>query len=325
MEQNNKDPLVSVIIPAFNSEKYIADAIDSILEQTYKNLEIIIVDDGSTDNTAETVRRYISIQTTDHRPQTIRYIYQENKGPAAARNRGIKEAKGEYIAFLDSDDIWLPEKLELQIRCFLDNNPLGFIYTGYYAIDESREVLGMGNIKNFLKKEVFKKLFLKNVISTASTVMVKKECFDVVGLFDENLAVAEDWDMWWRIIKKYDFYCLSKPLVKVRIRKGSQSYYGWRNLENELKFLNKLFSDNSFKKNILLRRKSYSYRYYAAAVAYKENRDISQAVQFLFKSFLLYPISFFSKTHVCLFLYLILGEKVYSAIKLASDLNRGRI
>ena len=110
---NNREPLVSVIIPTYNSSQYIKEAIDSVLAQTYKNFEIIVIDDGSTDNTKEVLAPYLSV---------IKYIYKNNGGPASARNRGIKEANGEFVAFLDADDVWKPDRLARGVD-ILDQRP----------------------------------------------------------------------------------------------------------------------------------------------------------------------------------------------------------
>ena len=128
--------LVSAIIPTYNSVNYISEAINSVLNQTYKNCEIIVVDDGSTDNTRKTVENYIRKY-----PHKIKYFYQENKGPSAARNKGIKEARGNYIAFLDSDDLWLPDKLEKQISLFMKDVSLKLTYCGGYYEDEEGSVI----------------------------------------------------------------------------------------------------------------------------------------------------------------------------------------
>lgn len=304
----NKEPLISVIIPTYNMEKYITDAIDSALAQTYKNVEIIVVDDGSTDFTINILKKYNS---------KIKYFYQKNKGPSAARNVGIKYAKGEYIAFLDSDDVWLPRKLELQVKYFSENAFRGLIYTGYYTIDETGETVEIHKIEDFSKNKVLKDLFFKNVISTASTIMVNRECFEESGGFDENLAVAEDWDMWLRIIKRYDFDYISEPLVKVKFRKGSQSYYGDKNLNNEIRFLDKLFSDPWLRKKILLKRKAYSYRYFSAAWAFCLAGNTKKARFYILKSICIFPFKLFPDKYwrYGLFFKVFFGTRITGLLK----------
>ena len=248
-------PLVSVIIPSYNSAKYLLEAVDSVLNQTYKDYEIIIVDDGSTDNTKQILDEYLqergfeishrvtespSHQVTksqghkDTRAQEktgdevkwcrsdvcVRYIYQENKGPAAARNRGIKDARGEYIAFLDSDDIWLPEKLEKQIEFFSNNEEIGLVFGGRIDFSEEDSEGKLRFKKFFIDNDMFLNIWWDNPITT-STVVVKSRCFRQVGLFDESkeVATSEDREMWLRITQYYKAEFVPQLLVKYRIRK----------------------------------------------------------------------------------------------------------
>lgn len=199
-------PNVSIIIPMYNAEKYIKEAIDSVLKQTYKDFEIIVIDDGSTDNTKSKLLDYGS---------QIKYIYQENAGPAVARNRGIKEAKGEYIAFLDADDIWMPEKLERQIRKLKNNSEFGVIHTDRLRLEPDGSV--KPNEKIVPEGFIFEELLRNNFI-ICSSVLVKKECFNEVGLFDEDRKNrAEDYDMWLRISRKYAISFIAEPLIKYRV------------------------------------------------------------------------------------------------------------
>lgn len=208
---------VSVIIPAYNSAKYICSAIDSVLQQSYKDIEIIVVDDGSTDNTKEVLKNYAS---------GIKYIYQENGGPAKARNTGIKNAIGEYIAFLDSDDLWAESKLELQIH-FMENNPnVGLVFSDMinFHDDTKHEAIYLSytnhhdnfKARHLIISDCFIKLLGTNFIPTPS-VVVRKKCFDSSGLFNEELTVAEDVDMWLRIALSFEIGYISQPFVKRRL------------------------------------------------------------------------------------------------------------
>ena len=216
---------VSVIIPTYNYAHYITEAVESVLNQTYKDFEIIVVDDGSTDNTKEVIRPYLN---------KIKYIYQQNSGPSAARNRGIKEAKGEYIAFLDADDIWLPQKLELQIKFIEKEKELGLVFSDMTCFNEKGIlkksflkdipvfndlcIESLSSIEKIISDDVFNALLQGNFIPT-NTVIVKKECFDKVGLFDENLLFVEDRDMWLRIALAYRIGFIKLPLVKRRFHR----------------------------------------------------------------------------------------------------------
>jgi glycosyltransferase involved in cell wall biosynthesis len=215
-------PKVSVVIPVYNGARYIKEAIESVLNQTYKDYEIIIVDDGSTDNTKQVLDEYLlskgfNIDNKENQcfysltanPYTlIRYMYQENKGPGAARNRGIKEAKGEYIAFLDSDDLWLPEKLKKSIN-FIETYNFDWICTASHRIlgndGQRKENLRRRISDVFLdssKKKInlFKNglFFFSSVPIYTGALLLKRRCFVVAGLFCEYYKVGEDWDMWLR-------------------------------------------------------------------------------------------------------------------------------
>jgi glycosyltransferase involved in cell wall biosynthesis len=284
--------LISAIIPTYNHGAFIREAINSALAQTYKNYEIIIVDDGSTDDTASIVRKFISSVGQRHE---IRYIYQENSGPSSARNKGIKEAKGDYVAFLDSDDMWEPDKLAKQVRYMETNNLRGLCCAGYDLVNEAGTQIGAHQLFYENKRDVLRDLLIRNVVSTCSTVMVNRECFDIVGLFDESLQVAEDWDMWIRLIRKYDFSHIPESLVKVRVRTASQSASGDKNLQNDLKFLGKLFSDPELKNRHIVKARAYSARYLSAAIAYRENGRLSDMRACALKAGSLYPPHIFSK------------------------------
>jgi len=239
---------ISIIIPTYNYAQYICEAIESVLNQTYKDFEIIVVDDGSTDNTKEVIKPYLN---------KIKYIYQQNSGPSSARNRGIKEAKGEYIAFLDADDIWLPQKLELQIKFMEKEKEVGLIFSDMILFNEK------GIIKNsFLKEKLFfNKLSIKPLSSTekviydnvfnallqenfipTNTVIVKKECFNKVGFFDETLFSVEDRDMWLRIGLFYDIGFINFPLVLTRFHETNISANQELALKSRLKVMKKFLN-----------------------------------------------------------------------------------
>ena len=215
MIKNNTD-LVSVIIPTYNRSRTILRAIKSVLNQTYKNIEVIIVDDASTDNTEEIVKGL-------NDPRIIYIKHETNKGGAAARNTGIKLAKSEYIAFQDSDDEWYPEKLQLQTDALLKaESDVGVVYSSFIRISKhKKEVIPGGHARNF-EGDIFKKILSNNFVTT-QTALVAKRCFDKVGIFDESLPRLQDWELWLRISKHYKFIYISKPLVTAYIQKDSIS------------------------------------------------------------------------------------------------------
>ena len=200
---NNRQNSISVIIPVFNRVKLIARCINSVINQTYPVNEIIVVDDGSNDGTYDLIRKNF--------PQVIS-IYQENKGVSNARNVGIQSAKSKWIAFLDSDDEWLPNKIEKQIS-LIKKNPL-------YKVCHSDEIWIRDDVRvNPMKKhrkyggDIYKKCLPLCVISPSS-IIIHKDIFNDVGLFDKNLPVCEDYDLWLRICSKYEVLFLDQKLVK---------------------------------------------------------------------------------------------------------------
>jgi len=287
-------PLVSVIIPAYNAARYVADAINSVLSQTYKDYEMIVVNDGSADDTASIVKNIISSidhkpYITDRRPE-IRYIYQKNSGPSAARNRGITESLGEYIAFLDSDDAWEPDKLEKQVKALEANHNIGLATCGRKVFDQSdNQTISMPNIPTDRNK-MFNSFAMGNIVGSCSCVIIRRSCIGVAGNFDELLNVGEDWDMWFRIARDYEIATINEPLVKYRIRQNSQSGCGNRNLENELRLLKRIFDEQAVPYTERIKKKAYSYRHYKAAIAYKENGDILKMKEAILKSIFIYPL-----------------------------------
>lgn len=218
-QKETKRPItekISVIIPTYNRASYIRDAIESILEQTYPVFEIIVVDDGSTDNTSEVIRLY---------GDRIRYFWQQNSGPGAARNRGIKEAKGDYVAFLDSDDIWVQNKTKIQMDFFSKHPHLDIIF-GDMANFSETEDNNMPEIKNpkthnyFVAhssdiEQIFDCLIIGNLIPTP-TVICRRACISRIGFFDEKLKIAEDYDYWLRAARICRFGFINAVLIKRR-------------------------------------------------------------------------------------------------------------
>jgi glycosyltransferase involved in cell wall biosynthesis len=186
---------VSVIIPTYNRERLISRAIESVLKQTYTDYEIIVVDDGSTDRTSELLKKFEG---------RIRYFYQQNSGISGARNRGLEEAKGEYIAFLDSDDAWLPEKLTIQVEVLDKNKDVGIIYSKMLILNEAGKHCGFKPDEK-TGRDFLELIEIRGDIAT-STVMSRRECFEKVGRFDPDLPPMEDFDMWLRISKFYKVY-----------------------------------------------------------------------------------------------------------------------
>ena len=199
-----KNPTVSVIIPTYNRAHLVARAIQSVLNQTYKDFELIIVDDGSTDNTEDIIKEF---QKKDER---IKYIkHDKNRGGSAARNTGIKAARGNFIAFLDSDDEYLSYKLEKNVNILKNaNSNVSIVYSNILIIDNKIKFKG---IKKGISGNIYNNILLTNFIHLNS-VLVKRECF-LKELFDERFPRHQEWDLWIRLAKKYKFTYIDDVLA----------------------------------------------------------------------------------------------------------------
>ena len=216
-------PLISVIIPMYNTQDYIQKTIESVLTQTYKNLEVIVVDDGSTDNGAKIVQQ---LHSKDSR---VKYIFQANEGVSAARNYGIKSSTGEYLAFLDSDDLWLPSKLEKQMNRLITTN-MDACYCGYQYFCE--DVMGKTFPKHYFEGKILIEVIKEKVSVWTSTVVVKKSIvIDNSISFRSGLNWAEDMDFFYRLLYKCEFCCVKEILALYRQRPNSLSFSANRILE----------------------------------------------------------------------------------------------
>ncbi|MDQ5844102.1 MAG: glycosyltransferase [Acidobacteriota bacterium] len=213
-------PSVSVVIPAYNNSRHLSHAVQSVREQGHSDLEIIVIDDGSTDNTVEVLEQL--------RGSDLRSIKQANAGPAAARNLGIAEARGEWIAFLDADDYWLPGKLSAQFDALQQQDGADFCYTdallrfpdGHETISGARNSGG----------DLFSDLLWGNQLATG-TVLVRRRCLAAVGPFNVNLRTGEDWDMWLRLASRFESVYLARVLTCCRAPAHRAHKYGLAMLE----------------------------------------------------------------------------------------------
>ena len=217
---------ISIILPTFNRSRYLPLALDSILAQTYRDLEVIVVDDGSTDDTGQVVVPYSG---------QIRYIYRENQGRGAARNAGLEHATGEYIAFLDSDDLWYPDKLERQVTVLEANPDSAFVHGPVDVIDEhgSRHKEETENVLKLFEKARRRGFSYENLIDSClifmSTILARTACFRTVGLFDPSLQLLEDVDWYLRVASRYRIaYLDGSPLVSYRVHDGNAYRIGDR-------------------------------------------------------------------------------------------------
>jgi len=211
---------ISVVIPAYNSEKFLEKAVRSVIAQERLPEEILIIDDGSTDGTQRVAEELISGQK-GAKPQ-IKYIRQANQGPAVARNTGLKNASGDYIAFLDADDSWLPERLKTQLAVFQTDPNAGLVCSGRVRVDETTGQRTLNCEGDKLSGDGYLDLWTYRNYITTSSVLARKRCLDEVGGFDEDPRVlgSEDAELWLRIAEKFKIVYVNKPLVEYLVREG---------------------------------------------------------------------------------------------------------
>ena len=206
--------LISVIIPVYNGEKTIKETILSVLNQTFENWELIIINDGSTDSTIEIIAQ---IQNTK-----IRVFNCENAGLAKSRNRGIDHSQGEYISFLDADDLWTPDKLEAQFQALQENPEAMVAYSWTDYIDQSSQFLHSGRHIT-INGNIYQHLLVNNFLENGSNPLIRKQALNQVGKFDTSLKAGEDWDMWLRLAVHYQFVAVPLPQILYRVSADSMS------------------------------------------------------------------------------------------------------
>lgn len=203
---------VDVVIPTYNTLRFLPEAVESVLAQTHADLTLYVVDDGSTDGTENYVR-----SIADPR---VRYLRKANGGQASARNHGIRASSSPYVALLDADDVWYPHKLEAQLELMQSRPDVGLVYGHEDKIDEHGAIVG--HVEARVRGRAFDELIEGNFISgSGSMVLVRREVFDRVGLFHEDFLIGEDWAMWLRIARNYAIDFVPEPLAGLRLREDS--------------------------------------------------------------------------------------------------------
>ena len=282
---------VSVVIPTYNSAPFVTQAIESVLAQTVAPAEIIVVDDGSSDDTAAALAPY---------QNRIRYIYQENMGVSAARNRGVEAANGDFVAFLDADDIWHPQKLELQMDAFAKIPALGLLGTrGFFLpfTDLPHYDKLPSRPYSFIS---WRQLAVKNHIC-ASSVIVRSSILNIAGDFDTTLQGPEDRDLWLRIAEISTVVNLDLPLVGYRIVPGSVSQQPERCQMGMQRILRKLDERRAWRGRWLLRQKAKSYIDHSCAYLYEATGNHRDALRRSLHSVMSYPLPYrFSEVDIFL-------------------------
>ncbi len=265
-------PTVSVIIPAYNQGHYLGKAIQSVLNQTFADFEIIVVDDGSTDDTRQVAAGFLDPR--------VRYVYQDNAGLSAARNTGIRHAKGAFLSFLDSDDLFLPEKLALLLAKFDAEPELGFVAGQAILIDENDHRIGEIFDKRLPKDST--QLLLGNPLHVGS-VMVRREWQTRVGFFDETLRSYEDWDMWLRLAKAgCRMGWVDRPVSLYRFHTNQMTRNGQQMTTATFAVLKKLFNQPDLPPRWqAMRDKAYSHAHLRGAAQAYQAEDFAAAMKHL--------------------------------------------
>ncbi len=269
--------LISVIIPVYNGEKTIRETIESVLSQTFRDFELIILNDGSQDSTLEVVS---SIQDS-----RLKVFSHPNAGLAASRNRGTFHAVGEYISFIDADDLWTPDKLETQLKALQDNPEAAVAYSWTNYIDESGQFLRRGGYLT-ANGDVYAKLLVVDFLENGSNPLIRRQALIQVGGFDESLPAAEDWDILLRLAAQYSFVAVPYPQILYRVSANSMSAHVVRQETACLKVLERAFNQAPESLQYL---KKYSmanlYRYLSFKVldAYPDRKRGLIAARFLWQ------------------------------------------
>jgi teichuronic acid biosynthesis glycosyltransferase TuaG len=283
IKEPKQGPLVSVIIPSYNYGRFVTQAVDSALAQTYANVEVIVVDDGSTDDTRARLAPY---------GDRIRYIYQENQGLSAARNTGIRHATGEWIAFLDSDDTWHPRKTEIQLAVAAQYPEVSLFASGECTeLPEKWPDVGATSehARTFITLE---DLAVKSYFKPSS-VMLRRDCLQSDAPFDTALKSVEDRDLWIRIAANGGLVRIDLPLIYYRIHGSSMCHAAHRMEEYERLVIARSFANISrIRRRFLLRSKAFSMASFSAAYMYREAGMHGKAILRLGRSFFFWPFPY---------------------------------
>jgi glycosyltransferase involved in cell wall biosynthesis len=274
-------PLISVVIPTFNYGRFIEEAVESVLAQTYRNFEVIVVDDGSVDDTRERLERFGG---------SIRYIHQTNQGMSAARNVGIDHSRGELIAFLDSDDVWHPRKLETQVASLQAHPDVGLLATGHEYGAGGDWQLQEVPVPVPSRRITLEDLVIGSRFGTCG-VLVRRHCFEVVGSFDAQLRAAEDVEMWIRIASRFIIRKIELPLWRYRLH-GDSTHQNLALMDlNIEKKLDRIFAGpQPLSHSVSLRRRAGSVAAYFSAHGHLNQGKWGDALSRSLRSVRLWPL-----------------------------------
>lgn len=277
-----KEVKVSVVIPTYNSVRFVTEAIDSVLNQTFQDFEILVVDDGSKDETGEVLAEKYG--------DSIRYLYKENGGVSSARNYGIENAKGKYIAFLDADDVWMPEKLGKQIAVMEADEEIGLCYVSTQKVDEDLNFLNTIEAKEY---DDFCEALLLNlniVAGSCSSAMVRRDIISQTDGFDAKFSTYADWEFWLRLSLLTKFAPVKEELVKYRVVKGSMSSNPTLTKRDTLGVLEKFFNlPNLPDKYKRLKNKAISNNLMIVSGEFLHNGRVRESLNCIWQGLWLYP------------------------------------
>lgn len=263
--QSVTTPLVSVVIATYNMGQYLAQAIDSILQQSWQHLEIIVVDDGSRDHTPDVMAAY-----ANH--DKVRYIRNQNQGQPKAKNCGIQHARGEFIAFCDADDFWEPNKLEVQMPLF-SNPKVGVVYSEVSNIDENNQRYYKPPNETRYRGKVNNPMLLQNFVPFG-TAVIRRACVEQNGAFDEQFRMGIDWDLWLRYSLDWEFDYTTEKTYVYRVWSGQMSNNYRGRYEHAFRILNHFVAQHGHRldKKVLGTAYADTYINQANAIAQRENR-----------------------------------------------------
>lgn len=276
-------PMVDVIVPAYNAARYLSVAIESVRAQTFEDWRIVLVNDGSTDDTAAIASRYAG-----QLGAKLKYVEQPNQGLPAARNAAIRNSSAEYLALLDADDVWLPQRLEASLQCFENRPAVGLSYGFIAWIDAQGKILrtfaerqkhGEGKIAPYI--------YMRSVHLPCPTITFRRKCVEEVGLFDESLRATEDRDLWLRIALRYEVALVPSLLAHYRTSAGSMSSDPERMLQAQLRFIGKHYGAAGCGRMARRIALSRSYQQYAEALG--SRRRMGSALWSCLRAVALYP------------------------------------
>jgi glycosyltransferase involved in cell wall biosynthesis len=278
-------PTVDVIIPAYNAATYLPAALESVISQTFNDWQIILVDDGSTDNTAEVVAPFLN-----RCGSKLTYIRQENYGLPVARNAAIRSSNSEFLALLDADDVWLPCRLAESLKAMMVRPEVGLCYGLITYIDQDgiTEETFEGNRKH-AEGKIAPHIYLRDVELPCPTMTFRRQCIKEVGLFDETMRATEDRDLWLRIALRYEVAFVPMVLAYYRRSSSSMSADGQRMLHAQLKFISKHFGAEGCGLQQRQAALSRSYKQYAENL--KARGHAAAALRTSFHALVLYPLS----------------------------------